>query len=250
MINKEIGIPYYLQLASLIEEKIKSRLWSEGEKIPSEIEMSRMCHLNRHTVRQAVDYLCVRGALLKVKGRGTFVAKSTVDFLEYKLSPENRFTDNVRQAGKRPDNRMLFCEQTPAPGHASRALMMAPGEPVFHFRILRKVDGKPFLLSDNYSPVKLLPDLDQQLSSAASLFEVYHKHYQMQPRRRKSTFKAGFPREDEARLLQINPGTPVLRVDNTLVASGLLLQYTQACYRGDLAVLSIEWEEDYPPAPG
>lgn len=243
LINKEIGIPYYLQLASLIEEKINSRQWLEGERIPSEIEMSHMCRLNRHTVRQAVDYLCVRGALLKVKGRGTFVAKSTVDFLEYRLSPENRFTDNVRLAGKKPENRLIFCEQTPAPGHAARALMTAPGEPVFHFKLLRKVDGRPFLISDNYSPFKLLPDLDQHLSSTVSLFEVYHKHYHMQPRRQKSTFKASFPREDEARLLQINPGTPILRVDNTLVYGGEVVQYSESCYRGDLAVLSIEWDD-------
>lgn len=243
MINKEIGIPYYLQLVSLIEEKINSKLWREGEKIPSEIELSQMCRLNRHTVRQAVDYLCVRGALLKVKGRGTFVAKSAIDFLEYKLSSENRFSDNIRLAGKRPENRLLICEQIPAPCHAAQALMISPEEPVFHFKILRKVDGRPFLLSANYAPLKLLPGLDEQLAQAESLFDVYYNHFQMQPRRQKTTFRAGFPREDEARLLQINPSTPILRVDNTLVYEGRLVQYTESCYRGDLAVLSIEWEE-------
>lgn len=242
LIIKNNGIPYYMQLAGIIEEKISSKLWSEGEQIPSESELSQICGLNRHTVRQAVDHLCSRGVLFKLRGRGTFVVRPATDYLEYKLSARNRFSENIRSAGKTPENLLLFCERIPAPGHVASALLIFEGDEVFHYSVLRKVDGQPFLLAVNYSPVQRLPGLNKHLPVTSSVFDIYHLQYDMWPRRVKTTFCVGLPKEEEIRLLHIMPGTPVLRVDSTLEASGALIQYTESCYRGDLAKLSIEWE--------
>ncbi|MGL4897696.1 MAG: GntR family transcriptional regulator, partial [Cetobacterium sp.] len=57
MIDKSSTIPLYLQLVEIILEQIKTGLYTEGEKIPSERELSEIFNISRATVRQALSEL-------------------------------------------------------------------------------------------------------------------------------------------------------------------------------------------------
>ncbi|MEE9117179.1 MAG: GntR family transcriptional regulator, partial [Calditrichia bacterium] len=69
-------IPKYLQICSWLKELIQTGRYKKGEKLPSEIELSKMCQVNRNTLRQAIAVLVSEGILRKEKGTGTFVASS------------------------------------------------------------------------------------------------------------------------------------------------------------------------------
>ena len=115
MIDKASGIPYYHQLMDIVQQQVNMGMLKEGHRIPSELEMSNTYRVNRHTVRQAVSELCRSGVLYKIKGRGTFVAKPLLDLVEYRLSPKNRFTENIYQSGK------VSWQQNFAAGHSQSA---------------------------------------------------------------------------------------------------------------------------------
>ena len=95
MIDRDSGLPYYYQLMNIVQQHIETGQLKEGQRIPSELEMSSAYRVNRHTVRQAIGELCRIGVLYKMKGRGTFVAKPPLDLVEYRLSPKNSFTENI-----------------------------------------------------------------------------------------------------------------------------------------------------------
>jgi DNA-binding GntR family transcriptional regulator len=96
----------------------------------------------------------------------------------------------------------------------------------------------------NYTPAEKMPDLEQHLPDMGSLFELYRIHYNINPRRVKDTFSADYPSAEEMQTLQINAGTPVMRVRSTLADKGVYIQYSESCYRGDLTRLSIKWTDD------
>ena len=71
------------KLIDQITEKLRNMIvdegiFSPGEKIPSEIELSRQFCVSRTTVREAARRLEVEGLLRKKRGSGTFVAENTL----------------------------------------------------------------------------------------------------------------------------------------------------------------------------
>jgi GntR family transcriptional regulator len=74
MLNKNSPVPLYHQLAELISADIRAGVYGEGDRIPSEHQLSAQHGIGRPTVRQALDTLVRRGVLSRRRGSGTFVA--------------------------------------------------------------------------------------------------------------------------------------------------------------------------------
>jgi GntR family transcriptional regulator len=66
-------LPVYLQLADIIEQRIKSGELRVGRTIPSEQTLMQEYGLSRGSVRKAVSVLRERGLVDTVAHRGTFV---------------------------------------------------------------------------------------------------------------------------------------------------------------------------------
>jgi DNA-binding GntR family transcriptional regulator len=62
------------QLARILRGRIQSGEYPHGRKIPSLIALEQEFGLSSMTVRRAVNTLAAEGLLVKVPGRGTFVA--------------------------------------------------------------------------------------------------------------------------------------------------------------------------------
>ncbi|HOD93678.1 MAG TPA: GntR family transcriptional regulator [Clostridia bacterium] len=83
MINKYSSTPLYYQLKEELIKAIINGKYAPTEAIPSENELADLYKLSRPTVRQAIGELAKIGYLVKIKGKGTFVAdfinKTTYD---------------------------------------------------------------------------------------------------------------------------------------------------------------------------
>ena len=92
-------IPKYLQISSWLKEVIQSGRYKVGERLPSEVELSQMCGVNRNTLRQAIAELTAAGILRKEKGTGTFVNSPAASELRHKLERIYSFRDMLGQSG-------------------------------------------------------------------------------------------------------------------------------------------------------
>ncbi|MPZ55976.1 MAG: GntR family transcriptional regulator [Rhizobiales bacterium] len=81
-------IPLYIQVASVMRQRIDSQQWLPGQKISTLVELEREFEVARVTVRQAVDILCEEGLLQCQQGRGTFVSEKPPDRHWLKLATE------------------------------------------------------------------------------------------------------------------------------------------------------------------
>jgi DNA-binding GntR family transcriptional regulator len=225
----------------IVQQQINLGTLEEGQRIPSELEMSDTYKVNRHTVRQAINELCRTRALYKIKGRGTFVARPLLDLIEYRLSSKNRYTENIQQVGKVPVSKILSQDIVSPSFETAAALALSNDDFVYVLDIIRFIDDKPFILSKVYLPVKYLPDLFGYTKEFNSLTAVY-ENYGVSTQRVKSVFRASFSTIDEAVILDIPSNMPVLRVESVLkTQDNVLIEYNISCYRGDLAKISVGW---------
>ena len=242
MIDRDSGIPYYRQLMDNMVRHIEDGVWRKGQQIPPEGELGAIYQVNRHTVRHAVIELCHLGVLQKVRGRGTFVTAAATDHLEYRITKQNRFTENILQAGRLPGTKLLRAAQTEAPLKVAGKLSLEPGEDVYLLEILRLVNTQPFLLSMMFLPVKHLPGFMAHTTHFSSLFAILEHVYGIRPVRANCHFIAALPDPQEAGALKIPAGVPVLRTESLLkTQDGIPIQFAVSCYRGDLARISVDW---------
>lgn len=71
-------VPLYIQVASVMRQRIESNQWRSGQKIPPLVELEKEFHVARVTVRQAIEILRQEGLLHAQQGRGTFVGSVAI----------------------------------------------------------------------------------------------------------------------------------------------------------------------------
>jgi GntR family transcriptional regulator len=67
-------VPLYIQVASVMRQRIDTGFWMEGDKISTLEELEREFSVARVTIRQAIELLREEGLLDAQQGRGTFVS--------------------------------------------------------------------------------------------------------------------------------------------------------------------------------
>src|SRR5215211_4641702 len=109
-LDKQSPVPLYYQLAERIRTAIVDGMVQPGDLIGTEKELGDRYGVSRATVRQALDDLARSGLVVRITGRGTFVASPhlTVD-LPILLS----FTEEMRRRGIVPGSTVLAFDRIP-----------------------------------------------------------------------------------------------------------------------------------------
>lgn len=94
-LDKSSPLPLYLQLAEIIENAIRSCLYPQGSKIPTEQQLMETYSVSRVTVRQTMQHLIAKGIIVRKQGIGTFVNSRVIsqnmdDIMGFYLSLLNK----------------------------------------------------------------------------------------------------------------------------------------------------------------
>jgi GntR family transcriptional regulator len=173
-IDRKTPVPFYFQLAELLEDEIVSGRWQPGARVPSEGQLGDRYELSRTTIRQALARLEQEGLINRVKGRGTFVRDSRPRSWLIQ-STEGFFGDELRRAGRSVVSRILRLERSQLPRWASDALGVAPDEDGLIIERIRSVDGLVALHVANYLP-GFAADAAADLAPDESLYERLAQH--------------------------------------------------------------------------
>lgn len=74
-IDRDSGVPIYIQVKNFIMDDIKNGRLKIGEKLPTERDLSLKLKVSRNTISAAYNALEQEGVLISFQGRGTFVAE-------------------------------------------------------------------------------------------------------------------------------------------------------------------------------
>lgn len=214
-----------------------------GSPAPSERELVQHFGVARMTVRQALDALVSEGLLERVPGRGTFVARAQVD-VQVRLTS---YTEEMGRRGLKPDSRTLLARMEAAGPGVARALEIAEGAKVVHWQRLRLADGSPMAIEDAYLADSIVPNfLDQPLPD--SLYADLQRR-DLLPTRGEDSVDAAISRLDEAELLGIPEGAPVLRIARRAFAGTIAIEVSRSTFRADRYTLWMPLSRPSKPVP-
>ena len=198
----------YVQIQRDLRTKIETGQWAIRAKIPPEPELQRTYNASRGTVRRAVDELARQGYVVKKPGKGTFV-RSTSPILQ--KSELASFTQQLTARGFTPTTRLLSAERiraAEAKGRVREGFGLTSEAEVIHIGRLRLGDGVPLAIQSVYLLPALCPGiLEEDLSH---LFRLYETRYRVHVNVADEMIRVGRAAEDEAALLEIAPGDPVI----------------------------------------
>ncbi|WP_327318240.1 GntR family transcriptional regulator [Streptomyces sp. NBC_01235] len=93
-LDPESGRPLYMQLADVIEFRIRSGEYAPDRMIPASLRLSEEYGIAHMTVRRAMRELRERGLIYTVSGKGSYVVpKPTVGTPEADTAGSDKSTD-------------------------------------------------------------------------------------------------------------------------------------------------------------
>jgi DNA-binding transcriptional regulator YhcF (GntR family) len=72
-IDRNSGVPYYIQIKNQITNNIKKGVLKVGDKLPTERQLASELKISRNTITNSYKLLEHEGVLVSYQGRGTFV---------------------------------------------------------------------------------------------------------------------------------------------------------------------------------
>jgi GntR family transcriptional regulator, N-acetylglucosamine utilization regulator len=204
-----------------------------GSPAPSERELVQHFGVARMTVRQALDALVSEGLLERVPGRGTFVARAKID-VQVRLSS---YTEEMARRGMRPSARTMLARMEAAGPGVARALEIGEGDKVVHWQRLRMADAVPMCIEDAYLADSIVPKFLEQPLPDSLYVELQRRD--LLPTWGEDSVDAAHARSDEAELLGIRTGDPVLRIARRAFAGNIAVEVSRSTYRADRFTLWV-----------
>lgn len=238
-IERNQGTAVYAQIARILEtEFIKHGM--PGDRLPSESSLAAQFGVNRHTLRRAVDELISTGMVERFHGIGIFVSEKQIN---YKLQSKTRFTQTLHDLGMSTNCDVVKNTVIEAPKGIADALGLPPMSNVLWIETLRYAEEVPLCIISHFLPYTPFGE-SMGNYKGGSLHEALTDQFGPLLRR-ESLVTAVLASEDDARLLRVMYGQPVLRVKslNLLEENETPVEYAITRFRADLIQLRIDLNE-------
>jgi DNA-binding GntR family transcriptional regulator len=227
-VDRGLAVPLWVQVAECLEGAIRAGELAAGERLPNELVLAGSFGVSRPTLRQAVDRLVDQGLLVRRRGVGTTVAGAR---LHRPVELTSLFDDLV-DLGQGPTTEVLSYARERAEGKVAAELRLEEGEPVVHFRRLRRAGGKALSLMENWLPAEhwVFGASDLERSGLYALL----RSEGIVPHVAEQTIGARLATQAERRVLGGRERLVVLTMTRTAFSStGAAIEHGEHCYRAD-----------------
>jgi len=249
IVNRHSPLPLYAQLRSALEARLNAGEWRPGDRIPGEPELCREYRVSRPVVRQALQELAAEGAIIRRKGLGTFVAEPKVVSRSLVHSLVGFYQD-MELRGLSTETRVLEQSLQPAGSKVGGRLGLQALTPVVKITRLRSVGGHPVVLVSSFLPYALCPDLIEADLRLQSLYAFLEQECGLRIAAGRREIQAVLAGEEEARLLQIERGAPLLRLESvSFLEDGRPMEYFDGLFlsRFEVELGRITSDDDAVP---
>jgi GntR family transcriptional regulator len=229
------------EVRSALAERIGGGQLRPGQRLGAERTLAAELGVSRATLRQALAVLADGGVVRRVPGRGggTFVAKGKI---ERDLSQIVGVPALLRSQGVVAGTHVLSARLAEADDLTAQALRTRPGELVIDLVRIRLADSHPFSLEHARLPAKRFPGL-LELPLGGSVYELIEEHFGTRPAEATERIEVVLASADEAAILDIEPGAPLLAITRTATAAGgEPIEFSRDLFRGDRTRIVVRTE--------
>lgn len=230
-LDSTLPVALYYQLKEMLTNKILSKEWKVGEKIPTEFELCEQYKVSRITVRQALRDLEKEGYLVRKQGRGTFVS---VPKIEQNLMSFYSFSREFKKRGFEPHSEVLeFHLQIPKPEIVNNLKLSNEQNQVYYIKRLRYADNMLLAIETTYLPADLFPGLDEKTLNEKALYEIMRDNYGVVPTSAEESFGATLIGGKESVYFGMKKGNPAISLERWAYSEERHIEYTTSIVRGD-----------------
>lgn len=229
--------PHYRQIEQALRERIATL--RPGARLPSDAELCAEFGVSRMTARNAMQRLAEDGLIAREPGRGSFVAEPPTHRRANRLMT---FTKEMLRAGRVPSSLTLTRVVRASTAAEAASLGIPARQSIVHLRRLRQADDRPIALESAVligacADVVMAADLTH-----GSLHDALTRAGFVLARGT-GTISAAAATAEDARLLGIQPGDPLLLEQRVIVdAHGRRIEATESRYPADRYALDVRFD--------
>ncbi len=243
-VNRESLQKLYVQMYSIVKEKIETEEWPPGSQIPTEDELCRTYEVSKATVRTAVSELVKSGHLRKQQGKGTFVVYRPQD---PGVTMKTKLTEDMFGEGVNVKKEVLAKGLQEPSGEIKTVLRISgnthdPGA-LYYILCKRVVNGETVYLEESYIPPAMLPGIEHEDICRRPLYDLIQEKGVKKISKVVQTIEIAEAETQAASHLSVDAGTPVLLLHRLLIGTDSRpLAYTRLLGPGKKYKILTEFE--------
>ena len=206
--------PLHRQVYDVIVRRMAQGVWRAGDCLPSEQALARELGVSQGTVRKVLDALTAEKLLERRQGKGTFIAENTQERALF------RFFRLAHPGGRRvtPESGVDTVKVRAAKATEIAKLDLAKGDKVVEILRARSIEGRPAVRERIVVPSRLFPDLEKRHPLPNTLYSLYQTAYGINITSAHEELRAVPADAEDARVLGVEEGAPVLCIDRVAVS--------------------------------
>ena len=222
-----------LKIASDLERKIHKGVYTEGDKLPTEMQLCDMYDVSRMTIRKALEKLIEHGWLYRIQGSGNYVKR---DVSRKSYSGDTKTFGLTQYLNdKNIESKMIRFDVLLADKDLANKLYCKLGDMIYYVERIRIVNGEPYVLEKSFFLEKYVRGLNEEIIKA-SIYSYVENELGYKIQQSTDDIRARIATEEEAELLECPVGSALLTNESTVyLDNGQIFEYSKDMHRGDKA---------------
>ncbi len=245
--------PRYIAIYHELKADILSRRFPTGSYLPTEGELIERFSASRTTIRKAIALLKDEHLVNVQQGRGTEVLSEGSFPTTFGIQKSHKFQNiNISnrflvEGEQQTTTQGAEVDIVPAEIDTAKALGIDIGTLVYRLQRVKLINDMVFAYVVNYVPLENAPGLESHSGKIRNLYDFLFENYDVKFKNGEETVSAALSGFLESKLLNVNPGTPILVFNRIAHCRKGILEYSKTIIRPDLykLVISIDNYSDH-----
>ncbi|WP_458699454.1 UTRA domain-containing protein [Sulfurospirillum sp. 1307] len=217
--------PLFEEIKDFIKNKIRQKVYQDGDKIPTEMELAKLFNTSRQTVNKALRDLANEDIIERYPRSGSFV-KTKVPHTSV-LDLKNIALE-INERGNQYSNKLIRLVTTKANENVAKALHVVIDQEVYTSSMIHYENGVPVRFDERYIRPTSAPEYINQTFENVTPAEYLQENCPVQ--KVENIIEAVMPNEEIQKYLEISKNEPCLRISRIVTSEGRVATYSKLYY--------------------
>lgn len=228
------------RIKNSLRKQIVAGVMVEGQKLPSERELSELFSTTRITIKDALISLETEGLIYREERRGWYVSPERI---QYNPLSRSHFHQMIREQHRIAETKLIDVRTELAEEEYAKALELAVITKVHVIERLRYIDGRAVLFVENVLKADLFEGILSE-NLTLSLTGLFREKYGYETKRSRFDVIPTSAPAHAAKALNLAEGQPVLKICRVnYKQDGELMDCEFEYWRPDAVVIRIDSEK-------